>query len=83
MVDLTWPGFPRIGPVRDLACLNARKYLLEFGFVDQESVVLANDFAISIEEIEADPVVSFNDQERAKPGGWVETEDFTRNVAEA
>ena len=63
-VDLAGLLLAGVGPVVELAFLQAGEDAVEVLFADQEGVVLPRDLAIDPVEVERDAVVEFDDQER-------------------
>src|SRR5215831_14258474 len=71
VIDLTQLPSPGIGPVGKLSIPNPAENLVEFGFANQERVMLRRDFAVGVHVIEIGPV--FGDDHlkwSPAPRGW-------------
>jgi hypothetical protein len=51
-VELTWPAFERVGPVRQIASLDPAEDLIEFRLTDQEGIVLRMWRTVVVGEVE-------------------------------
>jgi hypothetical protein len=76
MVDLAGLVVARVGPVRQSARADAAEDGVEFGFADEERVVLPVHLAAHAHEVEGDPVVDLDPEERPERNGSRHSQDL-------
>jgi hypothetical protein len=75
-VELSWPPFERVCPIRQLSRSDAAEDLVELSLADEECVVLWIRRAVVVGEIERDIVVHLHDEKRTERCGFGESEDL-------
>jgi len=75
-VELTWPAFEWVGPVRQVAFLDPAEYLIEFRLTDQEGIVLRMWRTVVVGEVKRNIICDLHHQKRAKGRRFRQAEDL-------
>jgi hypothetical protein len=75
-VELSWPPFERVSPIRQPSRSDAAEDLVELSLADEEGVVLWIRRTVVVGEIERDIVVDLHDEKGTERRGFGEAEDL-------
>jgi hypothetical protein len=75
-VELSWPLFERVSPIRQLSGSDTAEDFVELSFADEEGVVLWIRRAVVIGEVERDIVVDLHDEKRTERCGFRQAENL-------